>query len=595
MAGRNQEYLRGLLRGLYGEQEADFLSSEIGRRIEACRPLLDIRSAGMEKLTERDVMLISYPDQVSEAGVCPLTTLAEFCHRHFRGVLRGVHILPFFPSSSDDGFSVIDYRHVDPTLGTWEDIFRLGADFRLMFDAVINHTSVRNAWFQGFLRGEAPYRDFYIHVSPSSDLSGVARPRTSPLTHRFDAIPQEKNAWTTFSSDQVDLNYRNPAVLLEIVDLLLFYAAQGAEFIRLDAVAYLWKESGTSCLNLPQTHRLVQVLRTVIDEAAPGVKLVTETNVAHTENIRYLGDGTNEAHLVYNFALPPMILHTLRTGDHGRLTQWVNSLALPGRQSMLLNFLASHDGIGLGAVRDLLPETDIQELVRQTLDHGGRISFRRTETGRELPYELNINYFDALSDPQGGEPLEVQIGRFLAAHAILLSLSGLPAVYFHSLIGSRGWNQGVEQTGRNRSINRQKFVRAVLENELSETAGLRSRVLEGLNRLIRARMSSPAFDPYGTQRSLHGAGGVFSLLRVAPQGGERVLCVQNVTARVQTLDLDFESVFGAHSPSPWITDMITGKRHHLRRKKTLRLAPYQGCWFHCPKNPRTHTERIRPA
>jgi glycosidase len=591
---QRQEQLRDALCELYGEEQAGLLCRWIEKRIEEHR--LSAAEPGRipGELSERDVLLIAYPDQVRETGSAPLKTLSDFCRRRFHGLLPDLHLLPFFPSTSDDGFSVSDYRRVDPDLGTWEDLSRLGTDFRLMFDAVINHTSIRHPWFQGFLRDDAAYRDFYIQVRPETDLSAVARPRTSPLIHRFSAAPGDKTVWTTFSSDQADLNYRNPAVFREIVDLLIFYADRGAEFIRLDAAAYLWKEIGTSCLNLPRTHRLIQALRIVLDEAAPGLKLVTESNVSHVENVRYFGDGTNEAHLAYNFPLPPMILHTFQAGDHGQLTEWLNGLSLPGPRAAFLNFLASHDGIGLRAVQDILPESAVRELVRKTLDHQGRISFRKADSGADIPYELNINYFDALSDPRGGEPSALQIARFLAAHAVLLSLAGVPAVYFHSLVGSRGWIQGPDRTGKNRTINRQKLDRDILDAELNDPDNLRARVLQGMLRLIRARTLSSAFDPYGAQRSLHDSGPVFALLRVSPRDGERVLCAQNVTGRIQDLDLNLESIFG-EAPGSWVTDLITDDRFSLRRKKRLRLEPYQGFWLRSARrNSRPRKERTYP-
>jgi glycosidase len=567
--------LRGWLRDLYGDADGADLFGWIGKRIGSREPAASGRPRRPGELSEKDVLLIAYPDQVFERGVPPLRTLSDFCRRHFEGRLTGLHVLPFFPSSSDDGFSVTDYRRVDPEFGTWEDIGRLGADFRLMFDAVINHTSVRHAWFRGFLDGHPAFRDFYIDVPPAEDLSAVVRPRTSPLTHRFSGASGEKNAWTTFSADQADLNYRNPAVLREIIDLMLFYIDRGAELLRLDAAAYFWKEPGTSCFNLPQTHGLVRTLRAAVEAAAPEAKLVAETNVPHAENVRYFGDGTDEAHLIYNFALPPLILHTFRTGDPRRLAEWVNGLSLPGGRAAFLNFLASHDGIGLRAVQDILPEADVRELVRRTLDHGGRVSFRGTGDGNEAPYELNINFFDALSDPRGNEPPDRQAARFLAAHAVQLSLAGVPALYFHSLVGSRGWIEGVERTGQNRTVNRQKLERSALEAELADPAGRRARVLRGLLQLIRARAESAAFDPYGTQRSLPDFGPVFVLLRVSPRGGERVLCVQNVTASAQTLAANLESIIGA----PWATDLITGRRFSLRRRKGLRLEPYRSLWL----------------
>jgi glycosidase len=523
-------------------------------------------------LSERDALLITYGDQFQAPGVPPLRVLTAFCQQHLAGLVSGVHILPFYPSTSDDGFSVQAYRGVDPTLGDWDDVARLGQDFRLMFDAVINHLSAQSAWFQGFLRGEPRYRDYFIVVTGEPDLSQVVRPRALPLLTTFATSAGNQAVWTTFSEDQVDLNYGNPAVLLEIIDLLLFYAARGAEFIRLDAIAFLWKEIGTACLHLPRTHRVIQLIRTVLDLAAPSVLLITETNVPHHDNLSYFGDGANEAQLVYNFALPPLVLHSLRTGRASELSAWAASLRLPSNRVTFFNFLASHDGIGLNPARGLLAPNDIDALVDQTLAHSGLISYKHNPDGTRSPYELNINYFDALSDPARAEPRSMAVDRFMAAQAIMLSLAGVPGIYFHSLFGSRGWPAGAALTGRSRTINRQKFLRADLERELADPGSLRSAVFQRYSRLLRARSASPAFDPYGGQQVLDGGPAVFAVLRTT--GDARVLCLQNVSDQACAAALDLKAIFGqAHS----VRDIITGEAISL--SSPLTMAPYQTLWL----------------
>ena len=298
---------------LYGEQVGRATFGRIAELVEnARRP-----AAGQPSLAlaETDAFLITYGDQVRTPGEPPLQTLADFCAAHLCAVVSGIHLLPFFPYSSDDGFSVMDYRAVDPALGTWDDIARFREKFRLMFDLVANHISVQSKWFQGFLRDDPRERDYFILVPDDADVSRVVRPRTAPLVTRFETARGAKNVWTTFSADQVDLNYGNPAVLVEMVQVMLFYVARGAEFIRLDAIAFLWKEFGTTCLHLPQTHRVIQLLRAILDEVAPQVILITETNVPHSDNISYFGNGADEAQMIYNFALPPLVLHAFNTGD----------------------------------------------------------------------------------------------------------------------------------------------------------------------------------------------------------------------------------------------------------------------------------------
>ncbi|MBI3761325.1 MAG: sugar phosphorylase, partial [Chloroflexi bacterium] len=516
-------------------------------------------------------------DQVREPGVPPLRTLADFCERHLAGLVSGVHLLPFYPSSSDDGFSVIDYRMVDPALGDWDDVARLGRKFRLMFDAVINHVSAQSQWFRDFLCDDpaSAYRAYFVVVEGDPDLSRVVRPRALPLLTKFTTASGEKKVWTTFSEDQIDLNYRNPDVLLEIVETLLFYAAHGADFIRLDAIAYLWKEIGTPCIHLPRTHRVIQLFRAVLDSVAPHVSLITETNVPHAENLSYFGDGENEAHLVYNFALPPLILHTFRTGSARALAEWAAGLSLPPGHGAFFNFLASHDGIGLNPARGILSEAEIDALVERTLANGGLVSYKRNPDGTHSPYELNINYFDALiADPL---PLATQVDRFMTANAIMLSLAGVPGIYFHSLFGSRSWPEGVAQTGRNRTINRRKLDRAELERELADPASLRSAVLSRWRRLLTARAASPAFHPRGAQQLIEFDGAIFAVLRTSPGGSDRVLCLHNVSDRPRQAQLEAAEV--GNAPPTGLRDLVTGDRLASQRPGAIVLQPYQTRWL----------------
>ena len=532
-------------------------------------------------LTQRDAILITYPDQVHEPGSPPLRALASFCDKYVSDLVSGIHILPFYPSSSDDGFSVIDYRAVDPALGRWEDVARLGTRFRLMFDAVLNHTSAQSEWFQAFLRDDPIYRDYFVVAPDVADLSQVVRPRTLPLLTRFVTPSGPKAVWTTFSDDQIDLNYANPEVLLAVVETLLLYVAEGAEFIRLDAVAYLWKEIGTPCIHLPETHRLVQLLRAVLDVAAPYVALITETNVAHADNLSYFGDGTNEAQLVYNFALPPLVLHTIQTGDVEALCRWAAGLSLPSRQVSFFNFLASHDGVGLNAARAILSPAQLEALVQGIVARGGLVSYKHNPDGTQSAYELNVNYFDALADPGGGESMAAQVDRFIAAQAIMLALPGVPGIYFHSLFGSRGWPEGVRLTGRQRSINRQKCDRAGLELELGNPATLRHHVFTRYAELLKARAASPAFHPHGEQHVAHEVcrEAIFALWRISPDGNERVVCLHNVSRQPQQVELNLRT-----APVEKVTglaDLVSGRRLETPLGPTLKLAlsPYQVSWL----------------
>jgi len=566
--------LLSYLSSLYGGEEAPRLLDRVHRIVDDYRSRIKLRSA---ELTEQDSILITYGDQLSSTGEKPLQTLRVFCRENLAGVIGGIHILPFYPWTSDDGFSVVDYRRVDPALGDWDDISAMQENFRLMFDGVINHISSQSEWFKAFLNDDSQYSDFFIVVKDSPDLSKVVRPRALPLLTPFHTPLGEKRVWTTFSDDQIDLNYQNPEVLLEILDILLMYVERGATFIRLDAIAYLWKEIGTTCIHLPQTHQVIQFLRAVLNEVAHFVQLITETNVPHEDNLSYFGDGTNEAQLVYNFALPPLTLHTFQTGNAQALSNWAKGLALPSDRVTFFNFLASHDGIGLNPVRGILSADEIETLVEKTLAHGGLVSYKHNSDGTQSPYEMNINYFDALSDPQGDEPLELRADRFMTAQAIMLSLVGMPGIYFHSLLGSRSWHEGVNLTGRNRTINRQKLDLAALESELQDESSLRYYVFSHYAQLLRARSSSSAFHPHGRQQVLDCGPTTFALLRFSPDESQHVLCLHNISCQSQTVMINLNDI--SSLPLNKFTDLITNTLVGDPVNGKLSLKPYQTLWL----------------
>jgi sucrose phosphorylase len=561
---------------LYGDRRAPDVLRQLEGAVSRRRGM--IRAGHSAELTERDAILIAYPDQVQEPGRKPLQALAHFCRSHVAGLVSGVHLLPFYPSSSDDGFSVKDYRAVDPALGDWDDIAGLSRDFRLMFDAVINHASAQGEWFQKFLHRDPRYGDYFIVIEGNPDLSAVVRPRTSPLLTTVESDAGPLSVWTTFSADQPDLNYSNPDVLLEVLEILLDYAGRGAELVRLDAIGYLWKEAGTPCIHLPQTHRIIQLLRTVLDEAAPHVVLVSETNVAHKENISYFGDGSNEAHLVYNFALPPLVLHAFLRESSRWLHGWAERLVVPGPRTGFLNFLASHDGIGLNPVRGgLLPEEEIEFLIRETQARGGLVSFKDGPGGRRLAYELNINYLDALSPVGSADEDAAALDRFVAAHAILLALRGVPAVYFHSLFGSRGWPEGVRRTGRNRTINRQKLARRQIEDELGDPRSRRARVFRRLAELLKARAALAALAPSAAQEMLDCGDAVLGVLRIAKDQAARALCLHNLSGRSQIVDLT-SGLLGDISKERWV-DLVGGRGPQREGRLRLELRPHEVRWL----------------
>ena len=564
-----KETVKHHLAFLYGEAAAPELEEAVEMLARRSRPNCSSAvSAKKNELTEADCMLITYGDQVRATGEPPLATLTNFLSKRVARTISAVHILPFYPSSSDDGFSVMDYYSIDPALGTWGDIESLGRNFDMMFDAVFNHASAQGLWFQKFLRQEAGWESAFFTVSGEPDLSKVVRPRTLPLLTEFETAAGRKRVWTTFSADQADIDFSDPRMLLRILEVLLFYVSRGARYIRLDAIAFLWKIPGTSCIHLEQTHRAIQLMRAVLDEAAPEVQLITETNVPHSDNVSYFGDGSNEAQLVYNFALPPLVFHTMRTGDATRLRRWAQALVLPSERVTFFNFLASHDGIGLNPARGILDPGEIDALVQTAVDHNGFVSYKNNPGGTKSPYELNISFFDALSTPTAGESLHTQAARFLAAHSIVLALRGLPGIYFHSLFGSRGDRKGAEESGIPRRINRKKLEVGALDAELDQADSLRAQVFAGMQGMLKARASHPAFNPFAEQEIPDAPPDLFLITRKAANGA-RVICATNVTPSAISFPLPADS-------SGW--KPLTGSAESSADKQVF-LPAYGVAWF----------------
>lgn len=561
---------------LYGESAATAVLPKLVELIDSFRDRVPKRShPSALPLTEKHSLLITYGDQVQCAGEAPLCTLHKFARAYLEGFISGIHILPHFPFTSDDGFSVTDYYAVNPELGDWEDVVKLSRSFDLMFDGVFNHMSAQSDWFRKFLADEPARKDFFVTVEGSPDLSNVVRPRALPLLTEFQSACGPRKVWTTFSADQVDLNFKNPEVLLATLRALLFYVEKGARFIRLDAIAYLWKEIGTPCIHLSQTHRVIQLWRDVIDEVCPGVMLITETNVPHADNISYFGDGTNEAHLVYNFALPPLVLHALLREDARHLTTWAKGLELPSNQVTFFNFTASHDGIGLNPARGILPPQEIDFLVERCQAHGGLISYKNNPDGSKSPYEMNIVYFDALNDPAGGHDLETQVRRFLLSQSIMVALQGMPGIYFHSLVGSRNDREAAERTGISRRINRRKFHLDELKQELKEPGSLRQQVYGGYRQLVTARGAIRAFAPKAAQKILSLDPRVFAILRRDEGTGQTVLALHNLSGQRVPVDLSLSRENAmmtslVHGPA---RDRIDLKEHPLL------LHPYETLWL----------------
>lgn len=571
--GHFRQRLGEYLRKLYPSGEIDALIEDCLRRISPHLERVSERFGfrGSKRWSEQDIMLITYGDTLGRRGEVPLQTLESFVSTHLQDVVNTVHILPYFPYSSDDGFSVIDYRKVDSALGDWDDVERLALEFDLMTDLVINHASRESLWFLDYLNNQAPGAEYFIEADPEWDLAAVVRPRNTPLLAPIHTPRGVRHVWATFSDDQIDLNFENPAILLEFIDILFGYVARGSRFVRLDAIAFLWKEVGTSCIHLPQTHYVVKVLRLLLDEFAPDAVLLTETNVPVAENLSYFGDG-DEAHMVYQFGLPPLLLHALNRGSGRYLTDWAAQIPPPPEGCTYLNFTASHDGIGVRAVEGILAPHEVSDLVDCMHQFGGFVTMKSDTTGSESPYEINISLFDALQGTRR-ELDQWQIQRFLCSQAIMLAFRGIPAVYFHSLTATPNDRDHVEQTGRLRSINRKKWDYDELYDQLQSPQTATAVVFSACKNLCAARRRQPAFHPDADQRVLNMGDGLFVLMRESREPAQRLLAVHNLTTRQQALTFaDAHQLIGLPA-----INVITGRQY--RDEVDIVLNPYECLWL----------------
>lgn len=522
---------------------------------------------------EGNCVLITYGNTVKKEGEQPLHTLRSFLNAQLRDVVDSVHILPFFPFSSDDGFAVMDYLSVNPAIGDWEDIEAISKEYKLMSDLVINHMSSRSMWFDNFKKRLDPGKDYFVESDPDADYSAVVRPRNSPVLTEVETADGTRHVWSTFSADQVDLDFKNPEVLVEFVRIIRKYLNHGVTIFRMDAVPFLWKELGTSCIHLQQTHEIIKLLRTLIEHHSPNAIIICENNVPNRENLTYFGNA-NEAHVIYNFSLPPLLVHTLLSGDCRHLKTWMMSMPPAQNGTAYLNFIASHDGIGLRPLDGLLSDEERQQIVDKAQEFGGRVTFRRAREGYDKPYELNIALYDILKGTIADGEDEFGFARFICAHTIMLALEGIPAIYIQSLFGSRNDHNRVEHTGRARSINRHIWEAGQLEESLTNEDSHHGKIFKELTRLIKIRRAQPAFHPNATQFTMHLGTEVFAFWRQSINRDQSIFCLSNVTNQERIINLADINLIGTDE---W-NDLISGDVYSDLGDQ-LCLKPYQSVWI----------------
>ena len=527
-----------------------------------------------EPWSEKTVLLITYADNVNNGLVGKtIRDFIMFYNKYFSTFIDSIHFLPFFPSSGDGGFSVKNHEEIDPVFGNWEEIKELSKNANIMTDLVLNHASSEGKWFHNFKTGKSPGKDYFFTINNNYDYSNVIRPRDHDLLKEIKILNDTKNLWCTFSYDQIDLNFRNPEVLLEFITLILKLSSYGVKIFRLDAVAFIWKETGTSCLNLPETHEIIKLLRDIVDQLDKNIIIVTETNLPKEENLSYFGKN-DEAHWIYNFPLPPLIIHTFLFGDSTSLTKW--SMKMPPAQvgNAYLNFIASHDGIGMRPAEGVLSEEEISDMLKRLKKNGSQFSMRKLPSKQEKVYEANISLFSALQYTDIDSTGKFALERFIASHCIILSIEGVPAFYFNSFFATKNDDKSYLNSKVKRDLNRHKWNYSNLEATFNDEKSVENNCYELLKKLISIRKAQPAFHPNATQFTLNLNKNIFSVWRQSRDRRQSIFAITNVTSKNIELNTNMINLI---DDDQWY-DLLNPEIGFEDEQK-IKLGPYQTIWI----------------
>ena len=530
-----------------------------------------IKDKKKELWSEKDVLLITYADSIIKKNQKNLITLSNFLTKYCKEFTY-VHILPFFPFSSDDGFAVEDYKKIKKEHGSWNDLNKITKSFKIMVDLVINHCSSRNRLFKNFLENKDPGKEFFISSQKKFPTSKkIVRPRSSDLSKKVLINGKDNYVWCTFGHDQVDFNFKNPSVLIYFFEIIKFYLDQNIKALRLDAVAFLWEELGTRCINLPQTHNIIRLIRLIIDNFYNKTLIITETNIPSHENLTYFGNN-NEAHCIYNFSLAPLLIHAIISGNSFYLKKWSRGMPPAQENNSYLNFLSTHDGIGMRPVEGILPEMEVKKYFRFFKKQGGLFSYR-TNKGKKSVYEVNITLLEALKECYNGKDKYI-FDRFVLAHTILFSMEGIPAIYIQNFLGSKNDNIKVKKTNSFRSINRKNWNYDSLTKIINNKSTINNKILNSIKTLIVLRKKQIAFHPNATQFTLQLGDIFFGLWRQSIDRSQSIFCISNLTNKKQKISLLDINLISTNS---WF-DLLT-KKKIKNIGDELFFKPYQTYWI----------------
>ena len=569
--------LRLSLREIYpehSEQEINSVWSQLLQILDPFRVNKNNKELEIESIWDSSsVVLITYPDSIYRKDESTLKTLTEFVKNRLGGLSSVIHVLPFLPSTSDGGFAVSNHEKIDDTFGNWNDLKDLSSKHKIMADLVLNHVSSSHPWVHQFIKSEDPGPSYIVSPSETNVWENVIRPRNTSLFTNINTKQGFKSVWTTFGPDQIDVDWRNPHIFLEFLKLLVRYITNGADWIRLDAIAFIWKEPYTTCLHLDPVHSIVKLLNKCLKIIKPSAVLITETNVPEKENLSYLIEG-NEANLAYNFTLPPLLLEAIYTGKTDLLKSWLSTWKELPRHTSLLNFTSSHDGIGLRALEGIMDDQRIHNLLVESEKRGGLVSHRRLSNGDDQPYELNISWWSAMSN-EGSDNTVFQFERFLLSQLFTLSIKGVPAFYLPSVLASPNDIDSFRKTGQRRDLNREKFEANQLLDVLKNFDSPASKNISYLTHIVKVRSRLKAFHPEASMKCIStNIANCIILQRGLDEDSVYVIC--NMSSKFLSISPLNQINSLELTPEKRLLDNITGSYFNT---DTFNLNPYQVVWL----------------
>ena len=519
-------------------------------------------------ISEKTSVLICYGDSLLNGNKeKTLKIFRKFYKKKLEKFFEVIHFLPFYPSSSDSGFSVKDHYRVDKKLGDWSDINRQSKKTNIMADIVINHASSKGLWFKNFLRNKSPGKEYFLTVSKKFNISKVIRPRENKLLKRIGIFKKNNLLWRTFSEDQIDLNFKNPKVILRFIKIIINLANNGVTIFRLDAIAYLWKRSGSKCVNLKETHEIIRLIRIVCNSLKSKPIIITETNLPEKENLSYLGVNNNESHWIYNFSLPPLLVYSFLFEDSTYLNKWSKNLPTTKIGNNYLNFIASHDGIGMRPVEGYLNKDRLSKFFKRLKKNGGQLSYRKIQGSSKKVYEANITLFNAFQKTDYDRKGRYFLERYISAHAIMIGFEGIPAIYFNSIFGTSNDEHKYIISGNKRDLNRYKWNKNRLENLLKNKTSKESIYYQRIMNLIFIKKQNKAFHPNAKRENFNLGKKIFCFKRTSLDKKQIIYNITNLSSKYQILNLN---------------NKFKKFKNLLGRSKIsygLKLKPYETLWL----------------